>query len=179
MTVSVNPSNQPSNALTTDMVTNSMPMTNSPDQIPSEAQVYLGDQAVLAVANTKTSVRYYQNGTPLNGTPNTGDIVVWMDTVTTSGGNAVIYLTSDHTSAGTAICSDIYVEGVGTETIDSSANYARAAAVVAGNKKSVTIPFNKQIFTGITLLSTNILGSVAFSAASGSTITVTLVGKAA
>jgi len=156
----ISPSNQPSNALTFDMVTNSMPMTNNPNQIPSEAQVYLGDQAVLAVANSKTAIRYCDNGVFKNGTPNTGDIIIFTDSVTTLGGSATFYPTSNRLSTGTALCSYLSADSIQPNYRDSSGIYLPGAVTIGAGTKSISQAFAKQTFTGITILTNiNVLGS--------------------
>jgi len=156
----ISPSNIPLNALTTDMVTNSMPMTNNPAQIPSEAQVYLGDQAVLEVANSKTAVRYSDNGVFKNGTPNTGDIIIFTDSVTTVGGSATFYATSNRLSTGSALCSYLSADSIQPNYRDSSGIYLPGAVTIGGGNKSISQAFAKQTFTGITILtSVNVLGS--------------------
>ena len=156
----ISPSNQPSNVVTFDNVTNVMPMTNSPNQIPSESQVYLGDQAVLAVANSKTSVRYCDSGVFKNGTPNTGDIIIFTDSVTTSGGSATFYATSNRLSTGTALCSYLSADSIQPNYRDSSGIYLPGAVTIGTGNKSISQAFAKQTFTGITILtSVNVLGS--------------------
>jgi hypothetical protein len=131
-------------------------------------------------ASELTTRRTFVNGLSQNGTPKTGDTIEWIDSVTVSGGNAVFYLTSDHTSTGTAICSAIFPVGVDVHTVDSSASFARGVATVAGNLKSVTVPVNKQILTGVVVLSINVLGSVAYSATpNGTVVNATIIGIAA
>jgi len=178
----ISPTNQPSNAVTFDNVTNIMPMTNSPNQVPSEAQVYLGDQAVLAVANSKTANRTYVNGIAQNGTAQTGDLVEWIETCTTAAGSITSYVTTQgatRTSGGTALLSSLLPDSIQTNFIDSSGVYAQGLPVVTSNK-TVSIPFTKQSFAGVTVLSINVLGSAAMAAIpDGVVVKLRLVGIAA
>lgn len=165
----------------------------TPLQYPTNAAMYADDDTSMA-ANSGTRIptqravkanltgkrRTYVNGVPKNGTPKTGDIIEWIDSVTTTSGNAVFYVTSDHTSSGIALCSEIYQSGVDVHTIDNTASYARGSAAISGDFKSVTISLNKQVFSGIVLLSTNLLGSVTYSASpNGTTVNATIIGIAA
>lgn len=149
----------------------------------TEAVAYQGDlnayNLATAVANTKTANRTYINGTAQNGTAAIGDIVEWIVTGTTSGGNITFYVTSNSLSGGTAICSTLFPDSISTNFIDSSGVYAQGSPTVTSNK-TVVIPFTKQGFSGVTLLSTNILGSVAMNAIpDGVTVKTRIVGIAA
>lgn len=150
----------------------------------TEAVAYQGDLNAynLAVANagtTKTANRTYINGTSQNGSPVTGDIVEWIVTGTTSGGNITFYVTSNSLTGGTAICSTLFADSISTNFIDSSGVYAQGSPTVTSNK-TVVIPFTKQGFNGVTLLSTNLLGSVAMNAIpDGVTVKTRIVGIAA
>jgi len=108
---------------------------------------------------TKTAVRYCDNGTFKNGTPNTGDIIIFTDSVTTSGGSATFYPTSNRTSTGTALCSYISGDSFQPNYRDSSGVYTPGAVTVAGNLKSISQTFGKQTFVGLVVLGLNVLGS--------------------
>jgi len=156
----ITPANTPSNAVTWDMITNVMPMVDDPTKVASESQVYKGDQALLSLINAKPITRYCENGTFKNGTPLTGDIIVFTDSVTTSGGSATFYATSDHLSTGTALCSYISGDSFQPNYRDSTGIYLPGSVTVAGDLKSISQSFAKQTFTGITILTTiNVLGS--------------------
>lgn len=81
-------------------------------------------------------------------------------TASTAGGagNAVFYATDSGLVGGTALFSSI--QDVTTKFDVAEPNIAAAKAVVSNGNKTVTINCQKQAFNGITLLSTNILGSV-------------------
>lgn len=165
-----------------------------PLQFPSNASLYADDDNTLS-ANSGTRIptqraikgflngkirRTYFNGAAQTGTPNTGDVIEWIDSVTTTSGNAVFYLTSDHTAAGTALCSAIYAPGADATTVDATGAYPRGVAIVSVDLKSVTIPFNKQTFSGVVVATINVLGSVTFSnAPNGTTVNATIIGIAA
>lgn len=147
----------------------------------TESVVYAGDLATYnaAVANsgtTKTANRTFINGVSQNGTPNTGDIVEWIVTGTTSGGSITFYVTSNSLSGGTAICSTLFPDSISTNFIDSTGVYAQGSPTITSNK-TVGVPFTKQGFSGVTLLSTNLLGSVAMNAIpDGVTVKTRIVG---
>lgn len=146
------------------------PLVDNPDMSSNrhnkgitEHAAYTADTAVLAAANTnsdtKTAVRFWEGGTFKNGAPNAGDIIIFTDSIATSGGSATFYPTSDHTSSGTALCSYLSADSFQPNYRDSSAVYAPGVVTVAGNLKSISIALTKLVFSGIVLLSTNILGS--------------------
>lgn len=142
----------------------------------SEAALYTNIAAGVA---TKTANRTYVNGIAQNGTASTGDIIEWIVTGTTSGGNITFYVTSNSLSGGTAICSTLFPDSISTNFIDSSGIYAQGSPTVTSNK-TIVIPFTKQGFNGVTLLSTNILGSVVMNAIPDSvTVKTRIVGIAA
>lgn len=151
----------------------------------STAQQAAIDSAVAALTtliNKKTSVRYYLNGAAQNGTALTGDPIVWIETQNTAGGagNVVYYPTSDRTATGTAIFSSINADSIDVGFVDSANLYQKGAPVVAGNLKSVTIPITKQTFNGVVVLTINVLGSQAMSAApNGVAVKVFWIGIAA
>lgn len=165
-----------STSVNTDMSANRV------NVLTTERAVYGGDTAVAAIANSKTTNRTYINGVAKNGTAVTGDVVEWIVTLITSGGVVTDYVTTQgatRTSGGTALLSTLFPDSIQTNFIDSSGVYAQGNPTVTSNK-TVSIPFTKQGFTGVTLLSTNILGSVAMSAIpDGVTVKVRLVGVAA
>lgn len=113
--------------------------------------------------NTRTAVRFWDNGSWQNGVPNTGDMIVFTDSTTVAGsvGNATFYLTSDHTSSGSALCSAIIQNSVRGGWIDPSANYNPGAVTITGNK-TVTINGSKQGNTGATILSIGVLTTITY-----------------
>lgn len=144
----------------TSNLTNTVPMVDDSSKVVTAHAAYTVDTSILAVANSKTAVRYYDNGVAMNGSANTGDVVIWIDSATTSSGSVTFYLTSDHTSGGTAICSSISGNSVDASATDSTGAFSRGIATVAGNLKSVTVPLTKLTATGLTLLATTVLGSI-------------------
>lgn len=157
----ISPANTPSNVVTWDMVTNTMPMTNSPNQIPSEAQVYLGDMAVFDA----TRNRAYIGGTL------TYDVIPWHNTANTNAsGIATFYPTSDGTASGTALFSTIDSKTVIAMPSGGTNNYQVTSVTVAGNLKSITVSVNQ--------MAGAILGLVnVTSAAAGIPVTVSFIGK--
>lgn len=154
---------------------NVVPMVDQTTTVPTSHAAFTVDSQILTVANSKTAVRFWDAGTFQNGSPNTGDMIVFTDsTAVASGGNGVFYLTSDHTSSGTALCSSIILNSVRGGTVDSQGNYNPGQPSVASNK-TVTIPYTKQSANGITLLSTTVLGSITFPATPNATV-ITLFG---
>lgn len=141
-------------------IDNSVPMVDNPNTSATSHAAFTVDAAILAVANSKTAVRYYDNGIAMNGTAATGDVVIWIDSAVTSGGNVTFYLTNDHTSTGMPICSSISGNSVDASAVDSTGAFSRGVATVAGNLKSVTVPVTKLTATGLTLLATTVLGSI-------------------
>lgn len=124
--------------------------------------------------------RTYVNGVAQNGTPKTGDIIEWIDTTTISSGSATFYLTLDHTSTGTALCSSIFSGGVRADAIDSTATYPKGAVTVATNLKSVSIPFTKLTTNGIVVAGITVIGSISYATApNGVTVSATIIGIAA
>lgn len=131
---------------------------------------------------TKTTIRYYLNGVAQNGTAATGDIVEWIETVTTASGVTTSYITTEgttRTSGGTALLSTLFPDSIQTNFIDSTGVYAQGVPTVTSNK-TVSIPFTKQGFNGVTVVTINVLGSVAMNAIpNGVTVKLRLVGIAA
>lgn len=157
-------------------LSNVNPMLDDNSKVVTSHAALTSDNAVLAVANTKTANRTYINGVSQNGSALTGDIIEWIVTGTTSGGNLTFYVTSDTTSGGTPICSTLFPDSISTNFIDSSGVYAQGSPTITSNK-TVGIPFTKQGFSGVTLLSTNLLGSVAMNAIpDGVTVKTRIVG---
>jgi len=141
-------------------LSDTVPMANDASKVPTSRAVYAVESSLYTEMSKKTSIRYCDNGVFKNGTPNTGDIIVFTDSVTTSGGSATFYATSDHTSTGTALCSSISADSFQPNYRDSTGIYLPGAVTVAGNLKSISQSFAKQTFTGITILtSINVLGS--------------------
>ncbi len=155
------PPNTPSNALTWDNVTNVMPMTNNPTQIPSESQVYLGDLAVYDATRNKAYI----------GGALTYDVVPWLDTQNTnSSGIATFYPTTTNTSGGTALFSAIDPKSMVAMPSGGTNNYQVTSANVANDKKSITVNVNQ--------MAGAILGLVnVTSAASGIPVTLSFLGK--
>lgn len=139
-------------------------------------------QNIAAGVNTKTANRTYVNGVAQNGTAQTGDLVEWIETTTTASGTTTSYVTTEgatRTSGGTALCSTIFPDSIQTNFIDSTGVYAQGSPTVTSNK-TVSIPFMKQGFSGVTVATINVLGSVAMNAIpNGVTVKLRLVGIAA
>lgn len=142
--------------------------------------VVSGSPYEIPVFSDLTTRRTYVNGVAQNGAAKTGDIVEWIDSTTTSGGSATFYLTSDHTAAGTAICSSIFSGATNATPTDSTGAYSHGAATVAANIKSVSVPFTKLTTTGIVIAGLTALGSITYPAVpNGIAINATIIGIAA
>lgn len=148
-----------SNKIDVSVLSNDYPMSaGRTDKVVSEHVAYTADLAVLAAATAMGSKVYD------NDTLKTGPFIRWYKTVTTLSGSATYYPTADGTSTGTALFAEIFSNSVQTQTQDGTSVYAPGTVTVAGNLKSVAVAYTKQVFSGIVLLSTNLLGSVTNSA---------------
>lgn len=163
-------------------MSDSVPMSTSHAQISTSYAASTVDASVLAVANSKTANRTYVNGVAQNGSALTGDLIEWIVTLTTSGGSVTDYVTTQggtRTSGGAALLSTLFPDSIQTNFIDSTGVYAQGNPTVTGNK-TVAVPFTKQGFNGLTLLSTQVLGSVSMGVIpDGVTVKLRLVGIAA
>ena len=148
------------NKIDTTMMSNSIPMLDDTTRIPTSHAVYTVESALNAKIDAVPLLRYCENGTFKNGTPKTGDVIVFTDSVTTLSGSATFYPTSNKLSTGTALCSYISGDSIQPNYRDSTGVYAPGAVTVAGNLKSISQAFAKQSFAGVTILSINVLGSV-------------------
>jgi len=178
----ISPSNVPVNALTNDMLSPAVPMLNDNSKVPTSAAVFTVESMLNDKIDKKTAIRYYVNGISQNGTVQTGDIVMWTETINTAGGTTTSYVTTQgatRTSGGAALCSTIFTDSIQTNFIDSSGVYAQGAPTISSNK-TVSIPFTKQAFAGVTILSINALGSVSMgSIPDGVVVKLQLIGIAA
>lgn len=148
----------------------------------SHSGATLGQPCASAPANTAMSFMYDLGGLTFmfNGIMATSPIVSLPFAASVAGGagNAVFYPTSDLTSGGTALFASI--DFINAKFDDGDPNFGSAKPVVSNSNKTVTIACKKQTFTGISLLSTNILGSVAVAAAPNATaLSVLVTGKLA
>ena len=150
-------------------MSDSVPMLNDVTKIPTSRAVFTVESALNDKIDKKTSVRYWDAGTWLNGTPSMGDIVIFTDTTMTTSGDAVFYLTSNHLSTGTALCSSILTNSVNGTFIDSSGNFNKGATTVAGSLKSVTVASTKQASTGLSVLGLNVAGTITYPASPNGT----------
>lgn len=131
------------------------------NKIPTVHLAYQADLLILATANSKTAVRFWDNGTFLNGSPNTGDMIVFTDSIAiASSGNAVFNLTNDHTSTGTALCSSIISDSCVANFVDNTGVYSQGVPTIAGSLKTVTIATTKQVQTGVVVLTITVIGTV-------------------
>lgn len=156
---------------------NTTPMADDTvNGVTSHAALW-SDNQVLAVANGKTASRYFLNGVAQNGTPNTGDIVEWIQSVSTdSSGNANYYITSTGVSSGAALLSSIFADSVQTQLVDSANLYAQGIPTVTSSK-TIVVPITKQAFTGISVVGINVLGAQTMGTApSGVTVKLRVVG---
>lgn len=144
-------------------MSNVNPMLDDNSKVVTSHAALTSDNAVLAVANSKTAVRFWDSGTFYNGTPNTGDMIIFTDNTTVSGGagNATFYLTSDHTSAGSALCNTILQNSVRGGWIDPTANYNPGIATITGNK-TIAINGSKQGNSGATILGIGVLTTITY-----------------
>jgi len=159
-----------------------IPMLNDNTRIPTSGAVFTVESTLNDKIDKKTAIRYYINGISQNGTPNTGDIIMWTETINTAGGTTASYVTTQgatRTSGGTALCSTIFPDSIQTNFIDSSGVYAQGLPTITSNK-TVSIPFTKQAFAGVTILSINALGSVSMGTIpDGVVVKLQLIGIAA
>lgn len=142
---------------------NSVPMADNPSTVPTSHAAQTADSTILAVANSKTAVRFWDAGAFKNGAPNTGDMIIFTDNTTVAGGagNATFYITSDHTSSGSALCSTIIQNSVRGGWIDPSANYNPGATTITGNK-TIAVNGSKQGNSGVTLLGVGVLTAITY-----------------
>ena len=178
----ISPSNQPINALTIEMLSDSVPMVDDNTKVPTSGAVFTVESALNDKIDKKTAIRYYINGIGQNGTPNTGDVVMWTETINTLGGSTTSYVTtqgSTRTSSGTALCSTIFPDSIQTNFIDSSGVYAQGLPVITSNK-TIVVPFTKQGFSGVTILGINALGTASMGTIpDGVVVKLQLIGIAA
>ena len=126
----ITPSNNPSNALTSDMLdTDPLFTANSDNKLATQKAV---DSSIRA--NRRKA---YVNGVMVNG------IIPYLANATVSSGTATLWLTSDGTSAGTAVFSTIYPEGIVINAYGSGNNYQVYNVVVSGDLKKVTCSVNQ------------------------------------
>lgn len=157
-------------------VVNTYPMVSDQSTIATQALSLAGDTAAVSTAEAYTDSKIPK--TYVNGTLKTSQRLRWVDSTTTSGGNATFYITSDRTSSGTARATAIDIDSVVPVTTDGTAQYAFGVAT-SPTVKSVVIPILKQAFSGISVVGINVLGSVTNSAApDGTAVKVTLDGDA-
>lgn len=136
------------------------------------------DATILAVANSKTAVRFWDAGTFQNGSPNTGDMIIFTDSTTVAGGvgNATFYLTNDYTSTGSALCSTIIQNSCRGGWIDPSGNYNPGAVTITSNKQ-VAINGSKQGNTGVVVLGISVLQTITYpNQPNGTTVTFFGIG---
>jgi hypothetical protein len=164
------------------MISDTVPMPDDSSKVVTAHAAVTVDNTILAVANSKTANRTYINGVSQNGTAQTGDIIEWIVTLSTTSGTVTDYVTTEgatRTSGGTALCSTIYPDSIQTNFIDSSGVYAQGSPTVTSNK-TISIPFTKQAFNGVTVVGINVLGSAAMGAIpNGVTVKLRLAGIAA
>lgn len=157
-------------------ITNTYPMTNDSTTIATQALSLQSDMAAVATAEAYTDSKIPK--TYVNGTLKTTQRLRWVDSTTTSGGNATFYITSDKTSSGTARATAIDIDSIVPVTTDGTSQYA-FGVVTSPTVKSVVIPILKQAFSGVSVVGINVLGSVTNSAApDGTAVKVTLDGDA-
>lgn len=87
-------------------------------------------------------------------------------TGTVSGGNVIF----DITSGGNAVFTEIFEDSIRLEFIDSTRVHSHGEPVISGDKKQITMPITRQSFSGVTVLSVTVLGSVTMSAAPNGTV---------
>lgn len=117
--------------------------------------------AVAAATSTLTPVDYYNNGSKL-----TAAKVLAYSTTTTSG-SAVVYLTSNGLSGGTALCPNS-INHVNLIANDSGNTLGLGWALTNSNK-TLTITANVRSFTSTTVLGISVLGSSSLAAAANGT----------
>lgn len=145
---------------------------NSDHLVPSQKAMKSAMLGKEPAVSSGTSKQYYRG----DKTWQTQKLVKTY-TATISSGVAVIYLTDDGLVTGNALFST--VDYVHLDFTSNDPNFGKSYAITNSNK-TLTITAVKQAFTGITLLSTPILGSVALAAAAnGTTLSVLVQGDPA
>lgn len=163
----ISPSNTPSNALTTDMLASNTALN-------PESDTMIATQKAV-----KTYVDGVKRRTYINGSLK-DHILDWTDSVQTSGGQAVFYITDTRTAAGNAMAIDLYPDSIQVNYIDNTGVYSTGTPVISADKKSITIPITKQSFTGVTVLGLNVLGAASnVSIPNGVTVKMQVIGSAA
>ena len=159
-------------------LSDTVPMANDASKIPTSRAVY----AVEAFLNSRLDTMLAQlPKTYVNGVLKTNQRLRWVDSTIVAGGSglATFNITSDRTSTGTAMATSLDLDSVTLRTEDGTGQYA-LGAVTSPNVKTVVVAIFKQVFGGVVLLSTNLLGSVSNNVApNGTVVKITLDGDAA
>lgn len=142
----------------------SLPMVSVPGDVgyawDTNRHYMFSGSSWVTIPNDRELIRYCDSGVFKNGTPVTGDIIVFTDSVTTSGGSATFYPTHNRTSTGNSLCSYISGDSFQPNYRDTTGVYTPGAVTVAANIKSISQTFGKQAFVGLVVLGLNVLGSV-------------------
>lgn len=113
----------------------------------------------------------------LNGVSEAG-VMPYIATGSVAGGLGVVrlYLTDNGASNGNAVFSEVLADSIQPMVFGGNANvFSFGTPTVSGDRKYIDLPVYRQNFTGIVLLSTNILGSVALAAAPNATVVKAVV----
>lgn len=117
----------------------------------TSGQYWRGDKTWQTLPSVVISSVY--NGS----TPKTGVKMIVKTAATTTGGIATYYLTSDGTSGGSALCSNVYDESIDHEVNDSDNSY-RYSWSLSGDNKTLTTTVTRQAPT--TILGVGVLGAL-------------------
>lgn len=81
------------------------------------------------------------------------DAFIYSSKASTVSGSATFYITSDGTSGGSAVFSNVYADTVAVIPYGTSGSYQPSNVVVSGDKKSITVDVSQ---------ATNVLGLLTF-----------------
>jgi len=124
------PTNQPSNALTLDML-------DSDPTFSANSNSKVATQEAVNISIKQNRRKAYVNGVMVNG------IIPYLTKATTSAGAATLWLTDDGTSTGNAVFTTIYPEGIVISAYGTGNNYQVYNVVVSSDLKKITCNVNQ------------------------------------
>lgn len=129
---------------------------------------------------TTKDIHAIDAGNSVVGVPTTGDVLIFTDAMTTSGGNVVFPMTTNHTTTGTAWASTILSNSIQLGFVDTANLYAVGTPTISSDKKTITVAVTKQSQTGATVLGIGVITTLAQAAApDGVTVKLYATGIAA
>lgn len=114
-------------------VANDVPMVDDAGTVVTAHAAYTADVGILALARRKAWVKGVLKQ----------DSFVYFSSAVTASGTITFYITSDGTSSGTAVFTNVYVDSITVSPYGASAIYQVSNIVVAGDKKSITATVNQ------------------------------------